>query len=110
MAAQVEISTRCKRTIQIATRTNSQMLRQNRGPGDVRRKCRIAHDSPAAWITTHRAIRQEAASSLPIIPDASTPHEQKQGPYPRRIRGANAWKSRDSKVLDGIGTRGAGRA
>src|SRR5436190_23778530 len=86
-AAHAEISTRCKRTIHVATTMNSQVLGQNRAAGTVdRRSVRMAHDSPAAWITTQTAIRQQATNSLVSIVASTLRHPfvpvSQQGAYP----------------------------
>src|SRR5580765_7052605 len=68
------ISTRCSITIQTAMTTNNLVLNQNRGDGiRNRRSRRSAYVSPAAWIVTHTAIREQATSSRVTIGRAWAP-------------------------------------
>ena len=56
---------RCKITIHAATSTNSHVSNQNRCAGLTCWRTEMsAHDTPLAWMVTHRAIRHSAVSRL----------------------------------------------
>ena len=75
--ATTEIYTRCSITIQTAMTTNNLVLNQNRGTGiRNRRSRRSAYVSPAAWIVTHTAIREQATSSRVTIGLAWAPRSR----------------------------------